>query len=251
MRHCLSLDCIRVILGASILGIATQGAVFGQASEKQRYRASLVYALTDMTYSGASIAAEEDVIVGRYNYNGPVAGAEFSLLGSRIGIAVGLQDSDDLWLVDGWLITESLTSVADFSLGTLEVTLPVGAAATYRRVGVRGAEGVGFSSTTVGLGVGLNVEGAIRHESRWALSGKPFFGISSSPHTDAMGWAGIMEADLKLTFPYVWGSIGFGGGYTVRYQVWNNRGTRIFGEFPDELYDYTSFQHGLVVGISF
>ncbi len=242
----------RWALGMGVVGMLTQGIAYGQLLERQKNRISLVYAMVDMTYSGASIGDIDPSVFRTYDYRGPVVGLQYEFARSRAGIASGRQGGDGLWMVDAWLITDDLSSLAEFAAGTLRFAFPVAAGATYRRVALRGnAGGTGFTSSSLGVGVGITVEGPIKHASRWALASRPIVGIASSPQTDALGWAWMLETGLQVRLPNAWGRIGLTGGYTVRYQVWNNRGTRVFGEYPDEFYDYQAIQHGLVGGISF
>jgi len=212
----------------------------------------MVYAMVDMRHNGDLVGEADPDILERYNYHGALVGVQYELAGTRAGIAACTQGSNDLWMIDAWLFMGSLPSLAAFSARGLQFSIPLSAGATYRRVGLRGtSQDTGFTSSTLGIGAGVAVEGSVRHDARWALHVRPVVGVASSPQTDALGRAWTTETGLEVEVPVARGRLGFTGGYTLRYQVWNNRGTRVLGEYPDELYDYRALQHGLLAGISF
>lgn len=245
-----------VLVGATTVCSGTVKAQVLPISGPGRQALSLVVGAVTYEYNGTGLAELGSEGLPRYDYSGAVYGLTYTGFAVRAGLAAGVQpaegDRAGVRLIDVWLTSAGLQSLAHVQSGETHLRIPIVLAGTYRHVSVRGEpDPVTFGASSVGVGVGATLNGQAGSRLQWRLDVRPAAGMATSSQTDAVGIGYLAEAEAEVRLANVKGRFGLRAGYTFRYQVWNNRGSRRFAQIPDELYDYRGRAHAVSAGLTF
>ncbi len=207
-------------------------------------------------YDGTGIAELGGEGLPSFDFSGLVYGLTYTNAAARAGLAAGVQPAEgagtSLRLIDAWLISSGYQLQGRNQPGKTYFRIPLVLAATYRHAKLRDEPGsLTFSATSVGLGLGATLNGQAGDRLHWRLDVHPAAGLVTSSQTDAVGLGYLAHAEAAARLASIKGRFGFTMGYTLRYQVWNNRGSRRLGEIPDELYDYRGRVHAVSAGLTF
>lgn len=245
-----------VLIGATLLCSDTGKAQVPPVFDPGRQGISLVAGAVTFRFNGTGIAELGSEGLPRFDYSGAVYGLTYNNFAARAGLAAGVQPADGelarVRLIDAWLTSAGLQSLAHIQSGKTHLRFPVVIAATYRHASIRGEpHAVTFGASSVGIGVGATLNGQAGNRLQWRLDVRPAAGMATSSQTDAMGIGYLADAEAEVKLANAKGRFGLQAGYTFRYQVWNNRGSRRFAQIPDELYDYRGHTHAVSAGLTF
>ncbi len=232
--------------------MAQVSQVFGAG----RQAISMAVGALTFRYDGTGIAGPGSGGLPSFEYSGFVYGLTYANAAARGGLAAGLQPAEgadtNLRLIDAWLISSGYQLRGRYQQGKTHLRIPLVLAATYRHAKLLDVPGsLTFSTSSVGLGLGATLNGQTGDRLHWRLDVHPAAGLVTSSQTDAVGLGYLAHAEATAKLANIKGRFGFAVGYTLRYQVWNNRGSRRLGEIPDELYDYRGLMHALSAGLTF
>ena len=237
---------------AVTLCAGTASAQFAESKQS----VSVAFSLVDFTYAGSQLPEADSDNVPRFDFSGATYGLRYSRAGIHAVVSAGGRASEHgqggLLLLDASLASEGLKQLQGFVAGGTRMYFPLGLAATYRRViPLDESDPLIFDATTIGAGLGMVLASVMGERMEWRLNVRPVVGVVSSSNTDSFGLAYHVDADAELQVTEFRGRFGLIMGYVLRYQVWDNRGSRVFSSFPDELYDYRGLQHCFRLGVNF
>lgn len=245
-----------VLVGATTLCSDTVKAQVPPIFGPGRQAVSLVVGAVAFQYDGTGIAELGSEGLPVFDYSGAVYGLRYSNLAVRAQLTAGVQpaegDGAGVRLIDAWLTSAGIQSLAHVQSGNTHLRIPIVLAATFRHASIRGEPlPVNFGASSVGIGVGATLSGQAGKHLQWRLDVHPAAGMATSSQTDAVGIGYLADAEAGVNLANVKGRFGVQAGYALRYQVWNNRGSRRFAQIPDELYDYRGITHAVSAGLTF
>lgn len=256
------------VIGARILGglvltllvsVQTYAQMFSYGGSEHRAVQSLAFTtqFIDFAYDGSGSPTN------RLDFNGPAYGVSYNrpnfsatiVWGSNPRSVSQIEDNpvfinDDISLIDATL--QFWGNIFRLGQGSSRFSFPIVIHSGYRSVSGSLSTGPNdsFSYSLLGIGGGLafasEPAGKIHIEARaWPvinMAFRSFQGFSGSSF--------LVDSDILVNIPDIFGSIGLGLGYGYRYQDWNTDDSSLINGFSRDTFDYKSNQHMVRIGIS-
>ena len=208
-----------VLLIAGALAAAPASAQFGTPGD-------LTVAVSAATVGFSPKGVSEAI---DFRFEGPVWGAVFTRQGIHAAAYWGVSESDgqdlDLFDVNVGLVGAVLEDRTE----GMPVYVPVMLHSTYRRVRRKegGSEFAAFEYTGIGLGLGL---GARHLTDRIALEARvvPGIGLATRSFGTSTGLMTLVDADVEMRAPMMFGRFGLSLGLGYRGQSWRVGGPDAF-----------------------
>ena len=131
------------------------------------------------------------------------------------------------------------------------LTVPVMLHSTYRRIRrvENGTEFAAFEYTGLGLGIGLGAEGG---SDRIFIAARivPGIGLATRSFGTSGGRTTLVDSDVEIRIPQVFGRFGIAAGYGLRWQGWRVGGPDAFDAAGSGKITYEGTTQIMRVGIS-
>ncbi len=241
---------------ALLLPCVASAQMFSYEPSSSRSLTTLTVGYTPLAFTYAGSGNPDP----RLDFEGPIYSLRFGQANFDFSLAYGQQSADDA-AVPGQSELKLLDVAVFGGVGipvvrrpNVRLFIPIVIHTGYRVVGQDLRDGLTnelFNFTVFGIGTGLGAGGSLADERvQFDVRATPAVGLALRSFEGLAGNANMFRARAQVNIRELFGNLGLSMGYQYRGQAWNIDGSDLAPNLTDDVFDYKSIGHTILVGVN-